>query len=529
MNVVKGSPAGWGVYSQTTLLGSFTWTLSHHKNSIAVGSWSGAIIVLDVTTGSWLSVLYGHTREVNCIVFSSDGTSLVSGSEDKTIKLWDIQTGGVVKTFFSHTERVQSVSISADCTMIASGSHNNTIYLWDIQTGECHHIPQQQETVHHIAFSLEDPQHLISISDRKVRHWDANGCQIRPPFYGSHVAFSSDGAQFVSCFEQTITIYDSNIGAIFTEFQAAGSAHLCCFSPDNLLVAVAVGETAYCWDITTSEPQLVETFIGHTQKITSLTFSSSTSLISASCDKSVKFWEVGAQPTFHSAPIESITLQSEEGIAITSDSNGVIEAWDISTGICKGSFQTPAKGPCLRDTQLIDGRLIFVWYRDQKTHVQDVGNGELLWVVDLSWHNVEDLKISGDGSRVFGLLSPSIWAWSLQTGEVLGVMEIEYKGPSVSLIVDGSKIWVHWPQSNYRGWDFGISGSPPIELSDTPRLSYHSRCWDPKQAGVQNPATGEVVFQLSGRFADPVSVQCDSSHLVAGYQSGDILILELKF
>ena len=77
VNVVKGSPAGWGVYSQTTLLGSFTWTLSHHKNSIAVGSWSGAIIVLDVTTGSWLSVLYGHTREVNCIVFSSDGTSLV--------------------------------------------------------------------------------------------------------------------------------------------------------------------------------------------------------------------------------------------------------------------------------------------------------------------------------------------------------------------------------------------------------------------------------------------------------------------
>jgi WD40 repeat protein len=119
--------------------------LSYHNNSIAVGSEPGDIIILNAITGSQTAVLSGHTDEVNCLTFSSDGTSLVSGSDDCTVKLWDVQTGGVVKTFSGHTDWVWSVSISADCTIIASGSSDNTICLWNIQTGECQHVIRQQE------------------------------------------------------------------------------------------------------------------------------------------------------------------------------------------------------------------------------------------------------------------------------------------------------------------------------------------------------------------------------------------------
>jgi WD40 repeat protein len=107
---------------QNNSIEQFTWTLSHHGNSVAVGSEPGDITIINIITGSQSAVLSGHTEEVHCVVFSSDGTLLVSGSWDKTIKLWDVQTGGVVKTFFGHTEEVYSVSISADCTTIASGS-----------------------------------------------------------------------------------------------------------------------------------------------------------------------------------------------------------------------------------------------------------------------------------------------------------------------------------------------------------------------------------------------------------------------
>ena len=537
MKVIKGLPTGWDICLRTNFLKSEAWTLSYHGNSMAVGSEPGDITIINVITGSQSAVLSGHAKRVWSVGFSSDGTLLVSGSRDKTVKLWDVQTGGVVKTFFGHTDEVLSVSISADSTIIASGSEGGAICLWNVVTGGCYHTIQQWGSILHVIFSPTDPQYLISISDKKVWQWDASGCQIRPPFDGSHMAFSSNGAQFISCFGKTITVHNSSSGAIITEFQVVSDARRCCFSPDNDLVAVAVGRTVYCCDITTSEPKLVETFIGSTDWITSLIFPSSTTLISAYYDKSVKFWQIGAQSTdpalidlnpisLPSAPIQTIILQSKEGIAITFDSDDTIKTWDLSTGICKTSFQNPAKGSRKCNTQLINGRLMFVWYSDQKIHVWDAGNGETLWEAKVPWGYLDDISISGDGLRVVGLGAPSICAWSLQTGEVVGKMEIGYRGTRGSLIVDGSKVWAHWLGSNYKGWDFNILGSAPMELPNTstppsPRLQ------NPNLARVENAAIREVGFQLSGRLANPVCVQCDDSYLVAVYKSGEMLILDL--
>ena len=105
---------------------------------------------------------------MNSLVFSSDGTSLVSGSSDKTVKLWDVQTGGVVKTFSAQSGLVWGVSISADDTRIASGSSDDTIHLWDIQTGECYYVIKQQGIVQHVCFSPTDPQCLLSKSPGKI-------------------------------------------------------------------------------------------------------------------------------------------------------------------------------------------------------------------------------------------------------------------------------------------------------------------------------------------------------------------------
>jgi len=266
VKVVKGLSAEWGICFRTVLLSSFAQTLSYWNNTIAVGSGSGKIIILDTITGSQTAVLSGHADQVNCLTFSSDGTSLVSGSDDCTVKLWDLQTGGVVKTFSGHTSWVWSVSISPDCTTIASGSGDATICLWNTQTGECYHTIKQQTTVYHVSFSPTNPQHLISLHSGKLQQWDTNGHQIKPQFDGSYVAFSSDGTQFVSCNEKVVTVQNSDSGVVVAKFQVAnGDISYCYFSPGNRLIAIAAGNTAYIWDITSSDPHLVETFIGHTE------------------------------------------------------------------------------------------------------------------------------------------------------------------------------------------------------------------------------------------------------------------------
>ena len=505
IKVIKGLPAEWGACCRTVVLDSDTETQSYHDNTIAVGSLDGELLMLDTITGIWKALLSGHSWRVACVAFSVDGSSLVSGGWDMTVKLWDVQTGGVVKTFSGHTDAVFSVSISADCTTVASGSNDKTIQLWDMKTGECHHTIKQQGYVCHVMFSPTDPQHLISISDEKVWQWDANGHQIKPPFDGWHVSFSSDGAQFVSCLKQTVTVHNSSSGATIAVFQITGNdAHWCSFSPDDRLVAVAADRTAYCWDITSSKPHLVETFIGHTDYISSLVFSSPITLISASRDNSVKFWQIGAKLTnpavidlkfthTPSASIESITLQGRDGIFITSDSDGVVKTWDTSTGIHRASFQTPVKH-YKRDVQLINDRLILVWYADEKVCVWDVGGEKMLLEVGEIWMNAEDLRISGNGSKIFHPYAPYIQAWSIWTGEAVGEVEIGYSGGSGSLTVDGSKVWAHWPPSEYEGWDFGTSGSTPTKLSDMPTLSNGSMLWDPRQGRIRNAVTGGVIF-----------------------------------
>jgi WD40 repeat protein len=521
--------------------------LTHWKDTIAVSLGSGDIILLDAITGSQMAVFSEHNGLVRSLTCLPDGTSLVSGSDDKTLKLWDIQTGGVIKTFHGHTDIVCSVSISSDCTTIASGSLDKTIRLWGVHMGECYHTIEQQKEVTWVCFSPTDPQHLLSESGDVVQQWDINGHQIKSIYQGYHPTFSSDGTCFVLCEGKVATIRASDSGAILVKCppDSNGSnqdVNCCCFSTDGGLVAIAADNAVYIWDITSSNPCLVETFTGHTYRITSIIFSSS-SLISASSDRSVKFWQIGTQSTIPvvtntssspptSAVIESVTLQAKDNIAISGDYAGVVRVWDLSTGLCKAFFQNPAKGRAWKDAQIIDDRLILVGHLmgGEEVYIWDIEKEEPLQTVE-AHTQVRDLRISGDGSKVFCLGWELIQVWSMWTGEVVG--EVELMGLAVlgSLYVDGSKIWVWFKDSSTQGWDFGILGPSPIQLSNTsserPHLNFIKsyRKGDPPPR-IKDTVTGKEVFRLSGRYANPFASQWDGRYLVAGYGAGEVVILD---
>ena len=545
--MVKSVSTGWGKCSHTTLLDNYPAAPTCWRDTIAIGLQSSSIIILNAITGLQMAILSGHTGSVQSLVFSSDGTLLVSGSGDNTIKLWDMQTGGVVKTFQGHTGWVFFVSISADCTTIASGSLDETICLWDIQTGECYHIIEQEDIVDYICFFPSDPKHIIYTSGGKIWQWDIGGQQITSVYNGSHTAFSLDGTQFVVCNGSAVEVKSSGSRVIVAKFRMAyENISCCCFSPDNRVVAVAAGSTIYIWDISSSNPHLLEAFIGHTGSITSLVFSSPSSLISASMDCSVKFWQIGTSSTDPvladlksmspaSASIKSITLQTNNGIAISSHLDGMVRIWDIQTGICKAYFQTPAKDSYQMDTKLTDGKLVSVWCTYKKICVWDTEKGDLIREVAVDRDDVEDLRISEDGSKVFCLYMHTIQAWSVQTGEVVGeVMHGLILPTDPLLTIDGPRVWVHPPSSPELifGWDFGVSGSSPVKLSNLswngPHLDFVGGIRDQRSflPAVQDTVTGKVVFQLPGRLARPSDAQWDGQYLVAGYDSGEVLILE---
>jgi len=550
--VVK--PAEWGACTRTISWNrEYTPSLAYKNNTIATGRLGTNITIFDTATGSQTAVLSGHKGYVQSLAFSSDGTLLASGGKDNTIKLWDVQTGGVVKTFNGHTDIIRSVSISVDNTTIASGSDDRTICLWNIGTEECHVIKGHNDRVTTVSFSPTNSQLLLSASrDGTVQKWNTDGHQIGSPVAGSHVTFSPDGTQFVSCKGTAVTIQSTDSGATIAVFNLVhAKPYYCCFSPDGRFIACAAHYTIYIWDITGPNPHLIKTLVGHTEEITSIVFTSSLTLVSASEDCTVKFWEIGASlanpVTPHtesisltSAPIRAVSLQAKEGLAFSVDSAGVMKTWSISTGLCKESFETQAKDIHMGDIQLIGGRFTIVGckedlLRNWKIHIWDAEKGELQ-TMDGTGNQAEGIKMSGDGSSVFCVDGFNIQAWSIQTGKSAGKRSLGVKYPCTldPLWIDGSKVLVRCRQSSTLGWDFGIPGSTPTKISttssDRPHLDFISGTSYSGigLVGIEDRLTGKVVFQLYGPFARPSATQWDGHYLIAGYESGEVLILDLS-
>ena len=163
-----------------------------------------------------------------------------------------------------------------------------------------------------VGFSPMDSQSFISISGGLLCQWDVNGHQINCNYDSSEVTFYLGQTQLVTC---------QGVVAVVLSFSGEPLSHQCCLSPGGRLVAIAAGSNIDIWDITSSDTNIVKTFVGHTKSISALAFSYPSTLLSSSHDGSIKFWDIGdllvdpvvTDPTstpLPSAPIKSITLQA---------------------------------------------------------------------------------------------------------------------------------------------------------------------------------------------------------------------------
>jgi WD40 repeat protein len=76
--------------------------------------------------------LRGHSKYINSVAFSGDGSQLVSGSDDKTVRLWSVASGKLLKTIEGHSDIVESVAFHPNGKQVASCSGRKTVRIWTV-------------------------------------------------------------------------------------------------------------------------------------------------------------------------------------------------------------------------------------------------------------------------------------------------------------------------------------------------------------------------------------------------------------
>ncbi|EUC59180.1 tyrosine kinase catalytic domain protein [Rhizoctonia solani AG-3 Rhs1AP] len=253
--------------------------------------------------------LGGHGYGVRSVLFSPDGTSIVSGSYDGTLRIWG--THGPFPSplanrdpFRGHTGAITSISYSPHGTIIASGSTDRTIRLWEPKNGQLMGRPLKGHTgyVNSVTFSPSGHYVVSGSADKTVRLWDIRNEEPESVLFEGHsnwvhaVASSPHGARIASgSHDKSIRVWDVESEAAISN-SLEGHAQAVCsvaFSPDgSQVISGSEDKTLRLWDVrsgrATSKP-----YVGHTQGVYSVAISpDGRYAASGSWDKTVCVWDI---------------------------------------------------------------------------------------------------------------------------------------------------------------------------------------------------------------------------------------------
>ncbi|HMD81953.1 MAG TPA: WD40 repeat domain-containing protein, partial [Anaerolineales bacterium] len=160
--------------------------------------------VWDAESGDLLNSLVHDFGSVYDARFSDDGIHIVTAGQDNTARIWDVQNGNLLGTLNGHTDYVLSAVFSHDGNYVYTGSFDNTIRKWDVQTGESlQTLAGHTGKVNDLDINRNDDLLVSGSSDTTVKVWDLKTGKEIFNYLGNNedansVAFNLDGSRIVT-------------------------------------------------------------------------------------------------------------------------------------------------------------------------------------------------------------------------------------------------------------------------------------------------------------------------------------------
>jgi len=117
-----------------------------------------------------------HTHWVSCVKFSPNNANpqtpiVVSGGWDKLVKVWDLNSCQLLKDLTGHTKYLNSVAVSPDGSLCASGGADGNAMLWDLNEGKYLYSLEAGDIIYALCFS-PNRYWLCAATAKSIKIWD---------------------------------------------------------------------------------------------------------------------------------------------------------------------------------------------------------------------------------------------------------------------------------------------------------------------------------------------------------------------
>ncbi|MES2518900.1 MAG: WD40 repeat domain-containing protein [Bacteroidota bacterium] len=268
---------------------------------IVSGGASREVALWDVSTGSLVKSLKGHTDDIVCVRFDPNGRYIASGSVDKTIIIWDVLSGQIVNRMVGHSDYVRDVNFSPDGRFLVSASWDQTAIIWDVLTGrQVQVLTGHRDNVTSACFSPDGTKIVTACGDHNLRIFEVTNGKLMKTIFGHEdeiwdVKWASDQRFLASGgWDNTARVWNVEEAKEIYKFPGhITDVWAVCFSPDNQVLYTCGGDRKVkAWDLATGE--LVRDVTGdtHTGDVEEVACSKNGKyLASASRDGSIRIWK----------------------------------------------------------------------------------------------------------------------------------------------------------------------------------------------------------------------------------------------
>lgn len=387
---------------------------------------SGCLI--DISSGTVISTLKGHTDVVSSVYFSPDGKYLITGSRDGKVKFWDPTSGSEIRIILDVGYKIYAIQYSPDSRFVYTVGTSTQISQYDLNTKkETGIFAPYGDAINSLV--ITDNNMLVAGSwDKRIKMFDLSG-----------------NKGVVSWIAHDKEIYDAKI------------------SPNGqYLVSGSFDKMVKIWNLSTR--QLIRQYGPYKQRVGSFFFVNNKQVMGAIGEAKVAFWSIDEQKALTKS-IEKNNYPSVSACCLSNDKNfwllgmgdGFTWMWDENNKSLPPQFD-----------DRFGGYINAVAISPTETHfaLATSKQGLQLHKLDRKWVRSAEVVFSGrgdvdavafspDGSMLAGESENNvICIWNVNTGEKLR----ELKGHNDKVLAltfskDGKFLYTTGKDSRIIIWD----------------------------------------------------------------------------